>query len=104
EFESIGLQKGVVFRLYNKAILERLRGQISQPILRTSWHDTQPRVVIDCGHGGRDCGAIGVGGLQEKNICLAIGSELASLLENHGWDVILTRRTDNMVLLDQRTT
>ncbi len=102
-FESIGLQKGVVFRLYNKLMLDYLHKQVNQPILRTSSISRKPRIVVDCGHGGKDVGAISVNGIQEKNICLAVGFELGSLLKKNGYDVILTRNKDSTVLLDERT-
>ncbi len=102
-FESIGMQKGIVFRMYNKSILGQLRGQVHRPILRTTWSDYKPHIVIDCGHGGKDYGAIGMGGVQEKNVCLSVGTALALLLRTQGCQVMLTRKADDMVLLDERT-
>ncbi|RMG93202.1 MAG: N-acetylmuramoyl-L-alanine amidase [Candidatus Dadabacteria bacterium] len=62
------------------------------------------RVVIDPGHGGKDPGALGPGGLKEKDVTLAIARELASLLrEREGWEVRLTRDRDVYLSLEERT-
>ncbi|MCI4398898.1 MAG: N-acetylmuramoyl-L-alanine amidase [Acidobacteria bacterium] len=60
-------------------------------------------VVIDPGHGGGDTGAIGKGGLQEKDVALAISQKLAAVLEKSGVTTLLTRSTDIYVPLAQRT-
>ncbi|RJP73640.1 MAG: N-acetylmuramoyl-L-alanine amidase [Candidatus Zixiibacteriota bacterium] len=61
-------------------------------------------VVIDPGHGGRDPGAIGVTGLQEKEVTLAIALRLKTLLEkNTKLKVVLTRSDDRFIGLNQRT-
>lgn len=59
-------------------------------------------VVIDPGHGGRDPGAIGIGGLQEKDVVLPISLEVARLLEQQGVRVILTRSDDRFISLAGR--
>jgi N-acetylmuramoyl-L-alanine amidase len=102
-FDSIGLHKGVVFRLYNKELLKQLEQANNQPVLRTLWHTGKPCIAIDPGHGGADCGAIGQGGIQEKDICLAIGKNVGNLLKEHGCSVVLTRNSDCAVGLDERT-
>ncbi|MEM9791468.1 MAG: N-acetylmuramoyl-L-alanine amidase [Pseudomonadota bacterium] len=60
------------------------------------------RIALDPGHGGVDPGAIRHG-VVEKDIVLAMGLELADLLEATGrYDVIMTRRSDVFVALDDR--
>jgi N-acetylmuramoyl-L-alanine amidase len=59
-------------------------------------------VVIDPGHGGGDPGAIGVGGLQEKDVVSAIAYEVATILEASGVRVLLTRADDREIDLDPR--
>lgn len=61
------------------------------------------RVVIDPGHGGRDAGAIGPRGVREKDVALAIARDLAQRLRALGFTVILTRKDDSYVSLDERT-
>ncbi|MCL6699797.1 N-acetylmuramoyl-L-alanine amidase [Sphingomonas sp. NSE70-1] len=64
----------------------------------------RPIVLIDPGHGGRDPGAPGVSGTsQEKQLTLAMASELADLLEERGRvRVALTREDDRYLTLEQR--
>lgn len=59
-------------------------------------------IVIDPGHGGRDPGAIGIGGLREKDVVSSIAYEVASILEQSGFRVILTRADDREIDLDPR--
>jgi N-acetylmuramoyl-L-alanine amidase len=60
-------------------------------------------IVIDPGHGGKDPGAIGRSGLEEKNVVLDIGKRLKKLLEHQGHRVIMTRSTDVFIPLGDRT-
>jgi N-acetylmuramoyl-L-alanine amidase len=60
-------------------------------------------VVIDPGHGGRDPGAIGTAGTEEKRIVLAAAQELRRrLLAAGGCRVALTRTRDIFVPLAER--
>ncbi len=69
---------------------------IDQPGIRT--------IVIDPGHGGKEVGAIGPGGMMEKDVTLAVCRKLAvSLGAKLGARVVLTRDEDAVVSLDQRT-
>ena len=61
-------------------------------------------VIIDPGHGGKDSGAIGIGGVQEKNVILPIGKRIAEVLERNGIQVIMTRDSDYFVTLPGRVT
>ena len=67
---------------------------------RTSAFDV---IVIDPGHGGNDTGAIGVGGIREKDLTLVLAKKLASDLEAQSFKVILTRNTDTTLPLMERT-
>ena len=60
------------------------------------------RVVIDAGHGGHDPGAIGKG-VTEAELVLDVALRLETLLQNAGVEVILTRRTDEFLQLQERT-
>ena len=59
-------------------------------------------VVLDPGHGGKDPGAIGGSGTYEKNITLAMGKELQTILQKRGYTVYLTRSNDIFIPLRQR--
>lgn len=62
------------------------------------------RVVIDPGHGGHDPGAVGLSGLQEKDVVLSIGLKLREKLRQElGLDVVMTRATDVFIPLEERT-
>jgi N-acetylmuramoyl-L-alanine amidase len=59
-------------------------------------------VMIDPGHGGRDPGAIGLGGLQEVDVIMPIARKLANILESKGIPTKMTRDSDYYVGLDER--
>jgi N-acetylmuramoyl-L-alanine amidase len=62
-------------------------------------------IVIDPGHGGKDSGAIGINGVQEKEVVLAIASDLLRLngtLFNNKMDIYLTRYGDTLISLRDR--
>jgi len=58
---------------------------------------SKPIIIIDPGHGGKDPGAIGPSGLKEKDVTLDIALYMKGLLESRGYQVVLTRMTDNGV-------
>jgi N-acetylmuramoyl-L-alanine amidase len=59
------------------------------------------KIVIDPGHGGRDPGALGAG-VSEAEVVLDVSLRLEKLLRAAGVDVVLTRRTDEYVPLEER--
>ena len=59
-------------------------------------------VVIDPGHGGRDPGAVGIGGLQEKVVVNDIAPKVAEILREQGVNVVMTRESDIEVDLAPR--
>lgn len=59
-------------------------------------------ICIDAGHGGRDPGARGAGGLWEKDLTLQMALEAARALEAAGANVIMTRSGDVYRSLDER--
>ncbi|CAO3405851.1 N-acetylmuramoyl-L-alanine amidase [Azospirillum largimobile] len=63
----------------------------------------KPLIVIDPGHGGQDPGAVGVGGIYEKDITLAAAREVKRQLEATGrYRVKLTRDSDVFIRLRDR--
>ncbi len=60
-------------------------------------------IVIDPGHGGEDDGAVGPSGIKEKDINLKISKQLKELLEQDGFNVLLTRDDDRFIPLSDRT-
>jgi N-acetylmuramoyl-L-alanine amidase len=62
------------------------------------------RIVVDPGHGGKDPGAVGHNGIQEKDVVLSMGLMLARKLKDEvGIDVVMTRSTDVFIELQERT-
>jgi N-acetylmuramoyl-L-alanine amidase len=76
-----------------------------QPILQPGTRPI-PRgkvvVLIDPGHGGKDPGAIGIGGVREKDVILPIGRRIAAILQQNGVQAVLTRDSDYFVTLPGR--
>ncbi len=59
------------------------------------------RIVIDPGHGGHDPGALG-SGVSEAEVVLDVALRLEALLRDAGFEVVLTRRTDEFIPLEER--
>ena len=59
--------------------------------------------VIDAGHGGRDPGAVGQQGLNEKDVTLDVAWRLKARLErNPGYRILMTRESDEKKTLRER--
>jgi N-acetylmuramoyl-L-alanine amidase len=61
------------------------------------------RIIVDAGHGGHDSGAIGPTGAREKDLTLAMARRLRDRLQAMGYEVLLTRKDDRYLRLDERT-
>jgi N-acetylmuramoyl-L-alanine amidase len=59
------------------------------------------KIVIDPGHGGHDPGALGPG-ISEAEVVLDVAIRLEALLLAAGFEVVLTRRADEYVALEER--
>lgn len=59
-------------------------------------------VAIDPGHGGRDPGAVGIGGLRETDIVLDVSLQVEALLRQQGVQVVMTRQDDREIDLEPR--
>ncbi len=81
---------------------EKVLNRLSGFIYGQEKHDKLV-VVIDPGHGGKDPGARGRSGLQEKTVVLDIAKRLHRLLKKEGWHVYLTRDKDVFISLEGRT-
>ncbi|HTY09381.1 MAG TPA: N-acetylmuramoyl-L-alanine amidase [Candidatus Edwardsbacteria bacterium] len=82
--------------------------QVQTPVVRPHSRNGEARairkVVIDPGHGGKDPGALGTKGTQEKDINLDIGLKLKTILEDdYGLIVVMTRSDDTFIPLKDRT-
>lgn len=62
------------------------------------------RVIIDAGHGGKDEGTRGPGGMTEKELVLDVAKRVGALVQDRlGVEVIYTRTDDTFIPLEQRT-
>ena len=59
-------------------------------------------VVIDAGHGGKDCGAIR-DNYNEKDINLSVCMKIKAILQKKGYKVYMTRTDDTYVSLEDRS-
>lgn len=89
----------LTIRTYNRKnpqnMLVSLTPITSSPSIKT--------IVLDPGHGGKDTGAIGIGGLKEKDVVLDVGKRVESLFnELTPYKVYLTRSTDVFIPLGER--
>jgi N-acetylmuramoyl-L-alanine amidase len=81
--------------------------QVTAPAVKST-KPTRPAVrtrliALDPGHGGRDPGALGVRGTQEKGVVMSIARQLQAELQIGGvYRVILTRSGDSYVPLRER--
>ena len=91
--------KQVTAEWYDNSVAEEKKpAQPAQPLPKT-----KPLIVLDPGHGGKDPGAIGVSGVYEKHLTLAMVKQLRALLEKTGrYRVKLTRETDVFISLYAR--
>ena len=58
-------------------------------------------IFIDCGHGGKDSGAIGID-IKEKDYTLLIGTKVINELKNYNCNVFYSRINDKTVSLEER--
>lgn len=79
-------------------------GRFEFTIKRNISADTSPVVMLDPGHGGSDPGAASLGEQYESALTLDISEKTAKILADNSIKVILTRRDDIDVSLDERIT
>ncbi|MBO5945319.1 MAG: N-acetylmuramoyl-L-alanine amidase [Clostridia bacterium] len=58
-------------------------------------------IIIDAGHGGEDCGSIGVSGVYEKDLNLSVANALGDILREKGFAVVFTRCDDKLLYTDE---
>ena len=61
-------------------------------------------IVLDAGHGGEDFGTHSLGKIkyQEKNLNLSTTLLVKKILEQYGYQVLMTRKTDTFISLENR--
>jgi N-acetylmuramoyl-L-alanine amidase len=99
-------------KLFNAGLNTTNEISIPKPVAQTSHGDRTltrmlglkiGRIVLDPGHGGHDFGAIGPGGMLEKNLVLSLALKLKKIIEDKlSAEVILTRTDDAFLSLEER--
>ncbi|MGA7722479.1 MAG: N-acetylmuramoyl-L-alanine amidase [Ignavibacteriaceae bacterium] len=61
-------------------------------------------IVLDAGHGGKDSGTLGIDGVREKDVNLAVALKLGNLIQKQMKDVkvVYTRKSDKFIELYRR--
>ena len=59
--------------------------------------EARPTIILDAGHGGEDGGAVGVNGVEEKTVNLAVALHVQEALQSAGYPVVMIRDTDTAV-------
>ena len=100
-FPASGVQLGELSQPSLQSLILQLRRSGFQTIPTPTPRPTFPRapngrqvVIIDPGHGGPDPGAVGIAGIQEKEIVLDISNRISAILEQQGVSTVLTRTAD----------
>lgn len=106
---DLGVQGVFRYRVFPMAEPYRIVVDVARPeVLSPATGPARPavhRVVLDAGHGGHDPGCQGPrSGVQEKEVTLEVATTLARLLQDRlGLEVVLTRKDDRFVPLEERT-
>jgi N-acetylmuramoyl-L-alanine amidase len=103
-------EKGLAARAYPLSSPERVVVEVGRAAAGSSAaplpsaREGGVTIVVDAGHGGNETGAVGHGGLQEKEVTLSIARRLASALpKTLSCRVVMTRDSDAAISLDDRT-
>ncbi len=74
----------------------------NETLIKTK-HKKHKKIVLDAGHGGKDCGAMSTNLVCEKDIVLEVVKFLHKELKKRGYSVLLTRDKDIYIDLVART-
>lgn len=74
----------------------------NETLIKTK-HKKHKKIVLDAGHGGKDCGAMSANLVCEKDIVLEVVKFLHKELKKRGYSVLLTRDKDIYIDLVGRT-
>lgn len=84
--------------------LETVEPAASRPLAEPSFGSASGFLLaVDPGHGGDDSGVVGPGGLVEKDLCLAVATQLRRVLkEQYGIASVSTRENDGLATFKGR--
>ncbi len=84
----------IIFVLFFTSAGILIRREYSAETIGKSNFLYENTVIIDAGHGGEDGGAVGIGGILEKDINLGISEKLNDILGLYGVNSKMTRSQD----------
>lgn len=84
---SLG-KKGIVIDIFNSVVNTPVASDVALSNVKNKI------ITIDPGHGGSDSGAVGPNGYTEKEGAFAISQKVASILNQSGAKVVMTRDSD----------
>lgn len=100
---TVNLQPNTKNDVHALAALNKAEARPIKPVAISTKQAKSIVVAIDAGHGGKDVGALGANGTQEKQVTLAIAKKLAALVNSQpGMKAVLVRKNDYYVGLRQR--
>ena len=94
-FSAVAIILIVAFSAFLSFALRHL--SIRGDYLETDASVLERIIILDPGHGGEDCGAIGVSGIYEKDLNLQMARCVGELLEKEGYLVVYTRQEDKLL-------
>lgn len=116
EYSTNFFDQNLYIKLQDKTGMQQetsTKKNIARPIINKSKPPTQSvsnnvsprkyRVVIDPGHGGKDCGAMAVNKICEKTIVLNVAKLVKKKLNAKNYQVFMTRNSDVYIDLKART-
>ncbi|MBI2871258.1 MAG: N-acetylmuramoyl-L-alanine amidase [Candidatus Omnitrophica bacterium] len=106
------LVNGALHSFKQPVVLDNGVIMIPESMATDAWWSTAPpppvhvhrfdSVVIDAGHGGKDPGAQGPGGIREKDVVLDIAKRVRDILSRYGVHVLMSRSDDRFITLEGR--
>jgi N-acetylmuramoyl-L-alanine amidase len=92
----------VPWKLKEQIIRQLLKPAVSGEAVFAKGYQIK-KITIDAGHGGKDPGAIGRGGIREKELVLDVAQRLRDELRAKGFAVVMTRDSDEFISLARRS-
>ena len=96
KFYPVSILLTFLFALFF-ALTVVLNGRFDTLYLSTAKCNDGKIIILDAGHGGEDCGAIGVSGVYEKDLNLEITFLIGEQLQKQGFTVVYTRVEDKLL-------
>ena len=85
----ISVTVGIIATSYGEELMIYAQGALSEEKI----------IIIDAGHGGEDPGAIGVGGVLEKDINLSVALEMGKAFEEKGYQFFKKTPTNQIIIV-----